>query len=498
MKLRYYSHFDTIKIIMLAIINLSIAQYSFGQDNTRDTLKIITDSLTVYDNVPFDDTLQDEALLEFTGSDITDLFGNKDDMPLDDTLQSGVSEREKPSFWKTYVFEPMRLGLSYEAAYKVTKPDRLEKNRFSFRLEYSKFLFNNFFLFLDTKGLVFMKNDHRARESTFWVNDEAKISDLSFAGRTRDAYLQASFYKTSIRGGIQTLAWGESDFAVVTDEISPIDYREPLNLNIDELKMGQLMLTVDQYSPFGDWSAFFIPFPKLNEYPKEGTSYYYDPFDGNIKYKEKKQDDVLFEYGIRWKKTFGKSDVSIMGASLINNDYAQQMDSPDVITQSKYRFYMTGTTFNFAINKFLLKGEAAIKFSKVYNNQSFQILKKNAFDASFGVDYSANSTLTLSVEAMNGHVIGWNDEIQGMSKNNYMLLFVLSKLLMKDDLSINWATMYNGPHTSFFNLLSTSYRWNDHLSFYLDVLLPISNDANSGIYQYRDQKQIACKVLFQF
>ncbi len=469
MKLRYYPHFGAIKIIILAI-HLFVVQYGFGQTDERDVSEVVTDSFELEDNM---------------------LLG-------DDILQDGVLEKKQSSFWKTYIFEPMRFGLAYEAAYKITNPDGIKKNRFSLRLEYSKFLFNHFFLSLDTKGLVFLKNDHRTRESTFWVNDEVKVSDLAFAGRTRDAYIQASFYQTSIRAGIQTLAWGESDFAVVIDEISPMDYREPLNLNIDELRMGQLMLTVDQYSSIGDWSVFFVPFPKFNESPRKGTDYYYDPFDGNVRYQKKKQDDILFECGIRWKKTFGKSDVSIMGASLINNDYALQMDSLNIITQSKHRFQMAGATFNFAISDFLLKGEVAVKFPKTYNNQSFQIVKKNTLDASLGVDYSASSTFTISLEAINNHVMGWNDEIQGVPENDYMLLFVLSKLFMKDDLSINWAAMYNGPHTSFFNLLSTSYKWNDYLSLNLDILVPITNNVNSGYYLFRDQKQVAFKVLCQF
>ena len=407
-------------------------------------------------------------------------------------------ERSAPSFWMSYIFNPMRLGLQYEAAYKFTEPDKIRRNRLSFRLEYSKSLSDLFSLHVDAKLLTFLESDHRARKATFWINDDSTEVDLSLGTLAREAYLQASFHNTSIKAGIQTLVWGESDFAVVTNEISPLDYREPLNLNIDELRFGQLMLTVDQYSSFGQWSGFFIPYPRFNRHPKEGTEYYYDPFNGSVEYQMETQDQNLSEYGIRWRKTFGKSDISFMAARLTNNEYALRMVTPSLIAQSELRYSMSGLTFNHAVSNFLFKGEVAMKFPKAYNDASFQIVKKNALDASLGVDYSLSNTFTLSVEGVNYHTIDWNDEIQGVPKDNYLALLILSKQLMNNDLSVNCVTMYNGPHTNFFNLLTTSYNWTDHITMNLVMLIPVTDDINSGLYIYRDEKQVSFNILYQF
>ncbi len=436
----------------------------------------------------------------------TDTTNNLDTMNLEfpknegDFNEKSISEVSdgKPSFWTSYILDPVRLGLKYEIAYKVIKPTDIKKDRLSLRLEYSKLLFNKFSLQVDSKLLSFMKDDHRTRKSTFWINDHYKEVEMSFGERTREAYLQTSFHKTSIKAGIQTLVWGESDFATVTDELSPMDYREPLNLNLDELRTGQLMLTVDQFSPFGDWSAFFIPYPEFNKYPKKGTGYYYDPFNGSIEFQKEKQNGNFFEYGIKWKKTFGQSDISIMAANLIDNEYASRMINPILISQSKWRYSMAGMTFNYAINKFLFKGEVAMKSPKAYNDTLSHIVKKDNLDASFGFDYSVNSTFTISMEGVNYHIIGWNKEIQSVPENNYMLLLILSKTFMRDNLSVNWVTMYNGPNNNFFNLLTTYYNWSDHITLYFDVLIPYTNNSNSGLYIYRDQKQVAFKIQYQF
>ncbi|MDA7716911.1 hypothetical protein N8834_00160 [bacterium] len=411
-----------------------------------------------------------------------------EDFNMIDIEPSINEDKNKSSSWSSNIFKGTRLGIQYDIAYKFEKPDKIMNNRLSYRLEYSRAFLDYFSLHVDTKVFTFFKKDHR-------IKSEEDI--MSFEGRTREAYLQASFKKTSIKAGIQIIVWGESDYAIVTNEIGRLDYREPLSLNIDDLRIGQPMLTVDQYTSFGDWSAFFVPYPQFNEQPRKGTGYYYDPFGGNVEYEKKKQDENFFEYGLRWRETFGKSDISIMAASLIDNQYALTMVAPSLISRSKERFFMTGATFNRAINNFLVKGEVAIKSQKTYNDASFQMVKKDALDASLGIDYSPNSTFTLSMEAVNYHIMNWTDEIQGIPRNNHILLLALSKQLMKNDLSLSWASMYNGPYTNFFNILSASYNWNDHITLNCDVLIPITDDVKSGFYPYRDQKQFAFRILYQ-
>lgn len=416
-----------------------------------------------------------------------DSIVDSEDFDVIDMESTMIEEKKGSPSWVSDMFSAMRLGIQYGFTYKVEKPDKIMNNRLSFRLEYSKSFMDYLSLHIDTKMFAFLKNDHRIRDE----------KDIVFEGRTREAYLQTSFNKTSIKAGIQIVVWGESDYAIVTNEIGRLDYREPLSLNMDDLRIGQPMLTVDQYSSFGYWSAFFVPYPEFNEQPRKGTGYYYDPFDGKVEYLKEKQKGNFFEYGLRWRKTYGKSDVSIMAASLIDNQYALRMVTPDLIAKSKHRFFMTGVTLNRAINNLLVKGEVALKSRKAYNNASFQIIKKNALDASLGVDYSPNSTFTLSMEAVNYHIMDWSNQIQGMPRNNYIILMALSKQLMKNDLSFSWASMYNGPYTNFFNVVSASYNWNDQITLNFDALIPIVDDNRSGFYPYRDQKQVAFRILYQ-
>ena len=64
-----------------------------------------------------------------------------------------------------------------------------------------------------------------------------------------------------------TVPWGESILAPITDEVSPRDNRELFNFNLEELRIGQPMLVIDQFSDWGSVSMFFNPRASFNKNP---------------------------------------------------------------------------------------------------------------------------------------------------------------------------------------------------------------------------------------
>ncbi|MBU2510349.1 hypothetical protein KJ966_03390 [bacterium] len=392
------------------------------------------------------------------------------------------------------LLEPIRFTLRHEVSYKTEDPDGINNNRTSFRLEYSKFFLNNFFLQFDSKLSAFWSNDHRA---------EAENEEALFETSSKEAFLQASFSDTSIKAGVQILIWGESDGGAITDVISPRDYSELFFISLEESRIGQPIVIIDQFSTIGDWSFFFIPDPGFNEYPEKGTAYYYDPFAGLAVYQDVTSDEELFEYGLRWKKTFGKSDVGIMAASLIDNDYAYRLDGYTnsgklLFTKIKQRYTMAGITFNYATGNFLLKGEIGKKLPKAFNNGAYQIIEKDVVDTALGLEYSPGGDYTLSLEAVNNHVIDWNDDIQTVPEDSNSLVVVWSKSFFNEDLSVNWMTSYSEPYTSYMHSLRTSYNWNDNITLFFDAFYPDIKKEESNMWVYRDQKQLVFKLQFQF
>lgn len=376
---------------------------------------------------------------------------------------------------------PIRLTLAHEAAYKVEKPERVVKNRSSVQLEYASYFFGNFFVQFKGKTTAFLGKDHRrGAERT-----DAQVSQ---------AYIQTSTGETSFKVGIQTLPWGESLLAAVTDEISPRDNRELFNFNLEELRLGQPMAVVDQYSTLGRWSAFWVPDPSFNKNPEKGTAYYFDPFT----YRAGIEGDDGAEYGVSWRKNFESSDITFMAASLLDNDYGLRMNDGGTVTRVGQRFSLAGLAFTYAIRNFVIRGEAAVKSPKAYNNAALQLVEKKAIDTYLGVDYRYSSSLTFSIEAMNQRIADWNKEIQGVPRDRQSVLFSLTKTLMNDDLSINLLHFRNMPYRSNLTILMNTLKWDDHLTLGLNVIYPDANDRRNGLWNVRDQKQIAFKVQYQF
>ena len=381
--------------------------------------------------------------------------------------------------------EPLRISLKHEASYKFASPKRVVNNRSSVRLEYSKPLTSNLYLRLDTKLNLHWSNDHRAK---------AKDEDLFRELVTREAYLQSSFGNTSFRLGYQILPWGVSEGGAITDEVSPRNSAEFFFIPLEESRVGQPMLTMDHFGGTGQWTAFFVPLPAYNKYPDSGSEY-----DIAGAFEKNEPDDSwgdtdTYEYGVRWKRTFGKSDLSLMLASLIDNDYLVRQQ----------RFQMYGFAANIAKENFLLRAEVALKQPRAYfarpaGSSDLSIVESDQFDSSFGFDYSPGGrALTYSAEVVWSRLLDWRSHIVGREQDEYSLVGSVSNRFFNDDLTLSWLTIYTEPYTSFQHRFLSSYLIDDNSTVYFELFYPDERDERSGAWPYRDQKQFVIRYQYQF
>jgi hypothetical protein len=376
---------------------------------------------------------------------------------------------------------PLRVTLAQELSYKAEAPRELVKNRSTLQVEYANYLLEHFFVQFNGKASAFLGSDHRRR---------VEGSDTSVS----QAYVQTSFGQTSIKAGIQPLPWGESILAQVTDEVSPRDNRELFNFNLEELRIGQAMLVVDQFSELGRVSAFYTPRARFNKNPERGTAYFFDP----LVYRPGIEAGKRSEYGASWKKNFQGADLTLMGASLLENDYALRLDADGLVTRVPHRFRMAGVVLNYALRDVVLRGEAAWKGGRPFYNGAMQMLERDTLDSYVAVDYRHSPTLAFSVEAVNQRISGWDASLAGVPRNRQSLLLSATKTLMNDDLSINLMNFYNRPYTSNLTMLVSTLKWDDHLTFGLNAVYPHTSEPKSGLWNVRDQKQIGVKVQYQF
>lgn len=379
---------------------------------------------------------------------------------------------------------PLRVTLAHEASFKAESPTAVVNNRSAMRLEYSKLFDDAWFVRLDSKLNLYWGTDHRA---------EAKDRDVLFETITREAFVQSSFGSTSLRLGYQLLIWGVSEGGAVTDVISPRNLSEFFFVSLDESRIGQPMLTVDNFGRSGHWGFFFIPRPSYNRYPKPGTEY-----DIPAAFDADKPDDgwrsADFEYGLRWKQTFGKSDISLMAASLIDNDYLVR----------KQRFDMVGMTANVARGNLLTRAELALKrplafFSLPAPAADPVIVESDQLDLALGFDYTPGGrSLSFGLEFTRSRMLDWDPSIPGRERDIDALVAIVTNRFLHDDLSVTWMTIHGRPYTTYHHKLLTTYLLDDNASLQFELFYPDERDERSGSYAYRDQKQVFLKYQYQF
>lgn len=381
--------------------------------------------------------------------------------------------------------DPLRVSLKHEGSYKFASPQRFVNNRSSVQVDYSKLLVRGLFLRLDTKVNLYWRYDHRAK---------ARDKNLFLEMLPRETYLQSSFGQTSIRLGYQILPWGVSEAGAITDEISPRNTSEFFFVSLEESRIGQPMVTVDQFSNVGQWTGFFVPRPSYNRYPAKKSEYDIPGAFDAPEPKRRWDDPDDYEYGLRWQRTFGKSDISLMAASLIDNDYVIR----------KQRFSMYGLTANIAKENVLFRAEAALKkpkalFAQAADGNGTTIVESDQFDASLGFDYSPGGrTLMYSAEVVWNHLLDWQHNILGRVENEYSLVGGVSNRFRNDDVSLTWLGIYNQTYKSFQLKFLSSYRLNDNSSVAFEVFYPYEGDTRSGSWPYRDEKQFVTRYQFQF
>jgi hypothetical protein len=376
---------------------------------------------------------------------------------------------------------PLRISAAYELGYKTQQPARTIKNRSSLRLEYAKTYSGRFSVQFDGKASAFLGNDHR------------RAAD-DYDTMVTQAYVQTSIGDTSIRAGIQTLPWGESLLSPITDEVSPRDNRELFNFNLEELRIGQPMLVVDHYAHSGRWSTFFVPKASFNESPANGTLYDFDP----LTYRRGVEGDNGAEYGFSWKKNYDNADITLMAASLIDNDYARRMNDDGEASRVRERFTLTGLSFTRAMGSFVLRGEAAVKFGKPFNDAALQIVRKRTVDTFLSLDYQSSPTLSFSADVLNQHVSDWDTGMIGVARNRQTLRLSAQKNFWNDDLSVTLQNFRFWPNVSNLTMLMFAWKANDNLTLNLNLAVPTTNQQDGSLWSVRDQKQTLFKIQWQF
>lgn len=395
--------------------------------------------------------------------------------------------------WEAGLLSAARFSLKHEYGSRTQSPKRVVSNRTSLRIEVSKLISDHYFFQLDALANTYWKNDHLAK---------ANEKDHLTRTLTKEAYLQTSYGESSLKIGKQILIWGEADGMAITDVISPRDGSELYFISLEESRLGQSLIVWDQYTRSGGFSLFYNPSPRMDKTPEEGSEYelnVIDPTKVSIQSQKKKGGEV----GIRWKKTVGKLDISLMAAHLMSNQYAYTADGTTGdgrvnLVEKPYFYPLFGATFVFAAGNMLWKGELARKANQAYNNASYEQIEKDVWDSYLGIEYASGSIYTVGLDLFNRHISSWNNEIEGTEQNEGSVGLNWHRSFLNEDLKVTLGAGYTYPYADLTFSTQVEYTWNDNLKFDFQLFTLESRNTNSPLHGVKDQDRVTGKIIYQF
>ena len=303
----------------------------------------------------------------------------------------------------------------------------------------------------------------------------------------------------------------------MTDIISPRDFTESVFTRIEDARLGQMILKADQYADSGQWTLLINPDPQVNIYAEPGHEYatpsMTDTLGSNHIGIEILPDDKPShsiqdtEVGGRWKKTFGKSDISLMAATSLNNSpvFESQGINPqgDIILLPIYpRYTMIGVAANRAKGNFLFKGELAYKSGRQFNHTNLLadngLAERDVIDVAFGLDYDANGAWQATFEISDQNVLNWNSDLYLVRRNETGLYFNWSEDFLNQTLNTQYTWFFQIQDADSMHRFESEYDINDHWVFKFGLTLFDIRNQNSQLGIFKDRHRIAAQVEVSF
>ncbi|MCD4677918.1 MAG: DUF1302 domain-containing protein [Desulfobacula sp.] len=352
-------------------------------------------------------------------------------------------------------------------------------------------------------------------------NKDSNLDDEPYGIELKDLYLDGKLGDIfSVRLGRQIIAWGDSDYARITDVINPRDLTAPGLIDLEDARLPVAALRVSAF--FDDWSFDAVT---IHEHPGSKISGKGSDFDyytllrsPEISINDKQTPDFGIEdTGLAFKVThaFNGGDISFVVANTFDDQpylsYNGLKNSVMVFTPEYARMTTYGISSSLAKGSSLFKVETAFRQDKkIMRNDVLARISsgipassvrttgsEDQVSALTGVEYTGFTDLRLSFEAQVIHTLNHQSYL-GVDENKYFTYFQATKAMLNEtlELALFWVRMNPGNG----NILrfSTTYDVFDGLSVQAGAVFYESENDSSDLHPYKDQDRIFVRVKYSF
>ena len=348
------------------------------------------------------------------------------------------------------------------------------------------------------------------------LDDE--IRDLELRDLTIDSTLNDIF---SIKAGRQIIAWGDSNFAKITDVVNPRDTTSPGLIELEDSRLPVASLRLS--AQYGSLSLDGV---SIHEHPGSkisglGSDFdYYAPLrQPNIWIRDKKTPDAGFKetsFAFKATRSFNGGDISLVAANTFDDlpVLSYQGISPQEIlmfTPEYERFSTLGISASMVKDSALFKVEAAFRKDRavqrndvlsqiaagipVRSIQTFD--KKDQVEVLTGLEYTGISDLRILLE---GKILRTLDHksFLNLPKYEYRTYFQATYAMLNETLALDLFWVYFNPGQGHILRLSGEYDIFDNVSVQLGMAFYSADNSDTVIYPYKNMDRIFFRFKYFF
>ncbi len=389
------------------------------------------------------------------------------------------------------------------------------------------------------KPLIFIETDYEFNKSVKLKISGQVYYDLSYNIEGRDEYKETNlddekqnielkdlYFDSklgevySIRIGRQIIAWGDSDYAKITDVVNP---RDMTQIGLIDLEDARLQVTSIRLS--ADFESWSINAVTIHEHPGAKLSGQGSDFDyftlfrsPGISIKEKDTSDFGFSetsWALKVSHRFNGGDISFIVANTFDDQPYLRYDGLESsimqFTPEYDKFYTYGISSSIAKGSNLFKIEGAYLQDKQLMRNDFltQIssglpvaqvqthVEKNQISALLGIENTQFSSLRLNLETQLIHTLNHNSYISG-DENEVRVYFQATKQFMNDALEFDLFWVFMNPGQGNILRLSSTYDIIDGFSIQGGIIFYEANDSSSNLYSYREMDRLYLRLKYSF
>jgi hypothetical protein len=238
----------------------------------------------------------------------------------------------------------------------------------------------------------------------------------------RQAYLDFYWSSVDLRLGRQQIVWGKADGMFITDIVSPKDLGQFLLADFEEIRSGVDAIKLNYYRGNSTLELVWLPSFTATQMPEAGSLWEIKPQFPIQPSMDMSRSEVTGS--LENSEIFGKisllssfADLELMAGYAWDDDpslhmdaqvdpYTQELTSLK-ITPEHHRLALTGGSFSTEVEGFILRGEGAYYWDKVFNTTNLALgdgtLERDYVHYLLGVDrplFGLNTSLQFSQEVV--------------------------------------------------------------------------------------------------